>query len=172
MPIRPEQRHFYPIDWPQLSAAIRFGRAGGRCERCGRPHGGEVWHWGEGAGPDRTDLWWDDAAARWRGEDGQRAMRPDLGVVLRKALRQTLRQGVLWPRAGDTAMRAAEGGLRRMRVVLSCCHLDHDPSNNAPANLAALCQRCHLRHDAADNRARRRANRYARETHGLGRLAL
>ncbi len=32
MPIRPEHRHFYPIDWPQLSAAIRFGRAEGRCE--------------------------------------------------------------------------------------------------------------------------------------------
>jgi hypothetical protein len=36
MPIRPEHRFFYPIDWAQLSAVIRFGRqaaaraAGGR----------------------------------------------------------------------------------------------------------------------------------------------
>jgi hypothetical protein len=29
MPIRREYRWFYPIDWPQLSAAIRFGRAKG-----------------------------------------------------------------------------------------------------------------------------------------------
>ena len=35
MPIRPELRWFYPIDWPELSRAIRFGRAGGRCERAG-----------------------------------------------------------------------------------------------------------------------------------------
>jgi hypothetical protein len=30
MPIRREHRFFYPIDWPQLSAVIRFGRAQGR----------------------------------------------------------------------------------------------------------------------------------------------
>jgi hypothetical protein len=29
MPIRREYRWFYPIDWPQLSAAMRFGRAKG-----------------------------------------------------------------------------------------------------------------------------------------------
>ncbi|GJE14743.1 hypothetical protein FOHLNKBM_5818 [Methylobacterium longum] len=39
MPIRPEHRFFYPIDWAQLSAVIQFGRAKGRCEGCGRPHG-------------------------------------------------------------------------------------------------------------------------------------
>lgn len=39
MPIRREHRFFYPIDWPQLSAMVRFRRAGGRCEGCGRPHG-------------------------------------------------------------------------------------------------------------------------------------
>jgi len=36
MPVKPEHR--WPIDWPQLSAMIRFQRAKGRCE-CGRPHG-------------------------------------------------------------------------------------------------------------------------------------
>ena len=38
MPIRASLRWFYPIDWPQLSQAIRFGRAKGRCELCARPH--------------------------------------------------------------------------------------------------------------------------------------
>ena len=52
MPIRPEYRFLYPIDWSQLSAAIRFRRAGGRCERCGRPHSQLVWHLGDG-------CWWD-----------------------------------------------------------------------------------------------------------------
>ena len=59
MPIRREYRWFYPIDWPQLSAAIRFGRAKGRCEHCRRPHGRLVFHLGDG-------RWWDDEAATWR----------------------------------------------------------------------------------------------------------
>lgn len=41
MPIRPENRKRYPPDWPQISARIRFERAGGQCEcagECGRGH--------------------------------------------------------------------------------------------------------------------------------------
>jgi hypothetical protein len=48
MPIRPQYKWFYPIDWPQLSAMIRFERAKGRCERCGRPPGREIQHFGDG----------------------------------------------------------------------------------------------------------------------------
>ena len=55
MPIRREEWHFDPIDWRELSAAIRFGRAKGRCERCGRPHGQLVYHLSEG-------RWFDDEA--------------------------------------------------------------------------------------------------------------
>ena len=54
MPIRRQFRYLYPIDWPQLSAVIRFKRAGGRCEQCGRPHGQHVKHLGNG-------TWWDEA---------------------------------------------------------------------------------------------------------------
>ena len=64
MPIRREYRWFYPIDWPQLSAAIRFGRAKGRCEHCRRPHGRLVFHLGNG-------RWWDDEAATWRNGRGR-----------------------------------------------------------------------------------------------------
>lgn len=46
-------------------------------------------------------------------------------------------------------------------VVLTVAHLDHQPENSAPGNLAALCQRCHLIHDGPHHRqsflARRRA---------------
>lgn len=52
MPIRPQHRWLYPIDWPQLSAMIRFGRARSSCEQCGRLHGAEVLHLGDG-------RWWD-----------------------------------------------------------------------------------------------------------------
>ena len=53
MPIRPDQRDRYPVDWHAISAEIRFTRAQGRCEcrgqcgsrrhpgpdRCGAMHG-------------------------------------------------------------------------------------------------------------------------------------
>ncbi len=121
MPIRPENRWLYPIDWPQLSGAIRFGRAGSRCERCRRPHRRRVAHLGDG-------RWWDGEVGCWRSDSGHRVT----------------------VRAGFTL-----AGVRTTYVVLACAHLDHDPGNNAHANLAALCQRCHMRHDAAEHRWQR-----------------
>jgi hypothetical protein len=41
-------------------------------------------------------------------------------------------------------------------VVLTVAHLDHDVTNNDPANLRALCQRCHFNHDAAFHAPNRR----------------
>lgn len=64
MPIRPAHRWFYPVDWHELSAVIRFRRAGGRCENCGRPHGRVVLHLGDG-------RWWDEDAGRWRDDAGR-----------------------------------------------------------------------------------------------------
>lgn len=43
MPIKPENKALYPSDWNEISAGIKFGRAGGRCEcvgECGVAHGG------------------------------------------------------------------------------------------------------------------------------------
>ncbi|MGH1587847.1 hypothetical protein ACRBEV_05195 [Methylobacterium phyllosphaerae] len=65
MPIRREHRFFYPIDWPQLSAVIRFGRAQGCCEGCGRPHGRMVYHLGD-------SRWWDTETSSWRDGRGKR----------------------------------------------------------------------------------------------------
>ena len=62
MPIAPEHRWLYPIDWRELSNLIRFRRAKGRCEHCRRPHGRNVFHLGDGA-------WWDEDTTTWR--DGQ-----------------------------------------------------------------------------------------------------
>jgi len=64
MPIKPQYRYFYPIDWRELSTAIRFGRAGGRCEQCRRPHGQTVLHLGDG-------RWWDEANRVWRTGEGR-----------------------------------------------------------------------------------------------------
>ncbi len=122
MPIRREHRFFYPIDWPQLSAVVRFGRAKGRCERCGRPHGHAVHHLGDG-------RWWDEAAGTWRDCRGRKMAPPAFAEYKR---------------------------LRRTRVVLAAAHLDHDPGNNRPRNVRALCQRCQLDHDRPHHQARAR----------------
>ena len=45
---------------------------------------------------------------------------------------------------------------RTTRVVLATAHLDHDPTNNRPGNLKALCQRCHMLHDHEEHQRRRR----------------
>ena len=65
MPIRPENRFLYPIDWPQLSQWVRFERAGERCERCKRPHLQTVAHLGDG-------RWWDAQDGVWRSDRGKR----------------------------------------------------------------------------------------------------
>ena len=37
---------------------------------------------------------------------------------------------------------------RTVKIVCTVAHLDHDPRNNKPENLAFLCQRCHNQYDA------------------------
>ena len=69
MPIKPELRFFYPIDWPQISRWVRFVRAKGRCLVCGRPHGAVVQHLGDG-------RWWDGADQTWRNGRGRRIGTP------------------------------------------------------------------------------------------------
>jgi hypothetical protein len=145
VPIRPDHRWLYPIDWPELSRLIRFRRARGRCEGCGRPHGADVIHLDDG-------RWWDEERGRWRDARGRRVAglpRPD---------RTRAAQGSL----------LGEGGYlhRRTRVVLATAHRDHDPGNNAGANLAALCQRCHLLHDRPEHRRRRWATLFHRRALG------
>lgn len=123
MPIRRELKGFYPIDWKELSRVVRFERAGGRCEACGRPHGRDVWHLGDG-------RWFDTDAGKWR--DGQG-------------------RAVDW-----IDYRDYRGELRQTRIVLAAAHLNHDPTDNRPRNLKALCQRCHMLHDKKEHRRQRR----------------
>ena len=83
MPIRPDLRWFYPLDWRELSRTIRFGRAKGCCERCRRPHGQVVQHLGDG-------RWWDEQIDVWRNGQG-RVLRPLPAPLLADpAMRTTL----------------------------------------------------------------------------------
>jgi hypothetical protein len=62
------------------------------------------------------------------------------------------------------AARGSEYDGKMLKVVLTIAHLDHDPGNNVPGNLKALCQLHHLRHDAVHhsvNSARTRRLRRA-----------
>ena len=169
MPIRPSQRWFYPIDWTELSAAIRFGRAKGCCERCGRPHGKEVWHLSRQLVAARRGLWFDewgsdDGAGRWRCERGRPL--PKRALPTPERLAELKVQLAFWAGLERRSWPA------RSRVTLACCHLDHDPTNNDPRNLAALCQHCHLEHDRRDNMDRRLEGYRARRGGLTARLPL
>jgi hypothetical protein len=57
--------------------------------------------------------WWDEAESTWRSGRGRKVK----AVAVRPGL------------------------LRTTKVTLATAHLDHDPTNNHPRNLKALCQR-------------------------------
>ena len=71
MPIRPELRPLYPPHWRELSTHVRFERAGGRCQRCRRPHLALVRCLPDG-------RWFDEQSATWRDRQGRMARWPDL----------------------------------------------------------------------------------------------
>ena len=85
--------------------------------------------------------WWDDERQAWRCGKGR--------VVRRR------------PQPTDHGPPG-----RSTHVVLATAHLDHDPFNNRPENLAALCQRCHILHDKAEHLRRRRLTYLARRALG------
>ena len=114
MPIRPEHRFFYPIDWPQLSATIRFGRAGGACEGCGRPHGRTIYCLRDG-------RWWDAAAGTWR--DGQgRTLSTGPTIEDLGAIRSTRVVLATAHRDHDTANNVAAN----LAAFCQRCHINHD----------------------------------------------
>jgi hypothetical protein len=115
MPIRREHRFFYPIDWPQLSAVIRFRRAGGRCEGCGRPHGRMVYHLGDG-------RWWDADAASWRDGRGRRIRLKAGAADVLRIVRRTRVFLAAAHRDHDTSNNA-DGNLA---AFCQRCHMIHD----------------------------------------------
>ncbi len=76
MPIRAELRPLYPPHWRELSRRVRFERAGGRCQGCGRPHLARLRCLPDG-------RWFDEAAQTWRDRRGRPARWPDLVEAMR-----------------------------------------------------------------------------------------
>ncbi len=132
MPIRPEYRWLYPIDWPQLSALIRFGRAKGQCEGCGRPHGRFVCHLGDG-------RWWDPERGAWRDGQGRALRQVDAENLL--ALISTTRVVLA------TAHRDHDPTNNRLRnLVAFCqrCHMLHDREEHRRRRWLTLFRRKEL----------------------------
>lgn len=114
MPIRPEHRGYYPIDWPQLSAVIRFRRAGGRCEGCGRPHLQRVVCLSDG-------RWWDAEARTWRNGRG-RPLRRSPAVDLLAEVRTTRVVLAAAHRNHDTS----DNVEANLAALCQRCHMLHD----------------------------------------------
>ncbi len=62
-------------------------------------------------------------------------------------------------------------GIFCLRIVIiqcGCAHLDHDPANNSPSNLAWLCRGDHLAHDTPLHVRNSREKRIAKKDHKRG----
>lgn len=141
MPIRPENKHLYPggsptsSEWKAIRAKI-LERAKDCCERCRAPNRVVVRRrderlWG-------TFTYEDDGLFILRSADRDR-------VIAYRSVDDHLPDDGYW-----------QGHTRPVRIIFTIAHLDHDPTNNDPENLRALCQRCHNRHDAAHRAAGRK----------------
>ena len=116
MPIKPELRWYYPIDWPQVSHWVRFVRAQGRCQVCGRPHGAMVRHLGDG-------RWWDQDRQAWRDGKGRRVPSPVLAedAAPVRTTRVVLAAAHLDHDPGHCGRRH-----RNVKALCQRCHLLHD----------------------------------------------
>ena len=109
----------YPPDWPAISRAARE-RAGQKCEWCGTRNG--YWIIRDAAPTQYIRVVLNGQIAQKPFGDFQEVFPQNLSREYYKSLGAT-------------------------KIILTVAHLDRDRSNNAPSNLAALCQRCHLNHD-------------------------
>ena len=113
MPIRRELRARYPSNWAQISRLVRFERAGGRCQGCGRPHGLQVRCLPDG-------RWLDPHSGLWRGRHGRPARWPDLQDWAAVRLTRVVLAAAHLDH-DPTNNRAAN-----LRGLCQRCHLQHD----------------------------------------------
>lgn len=113
MPIRHELRPLYPSHWRDLSFRVRFARAGGICQACGRPHLARLRCLPDG-------RWFDPAVKTWRDGHGRRARWPDLVDAIQfRTTRVVLA-------AAHLDHDPSNNRLRNLRALCQRCHLRHD----------------------------------------------
>ena len=113
MPIRRELRGLYPANWKELSRRVRFERACGLCEACGRPHATLIHCLPDG-------RWFDPAQRTWRDRRGRRARWPDLlAMIPERTTRVVLA-------AAHLDHDPSHNRLRNLKSLCQRCHLLHD----------------------------------------------
>ncbi len=155
MPIKPENRARYPADWPAISLAAKE-RARWRCQHRGCTAkqysvgrwicfggGPQEWRPIEGNLPKRTAQ---DREFFMAGEGRDAAGEPWTYGQARAFIDR-------W---------AWADGERPLVIVLTVAHLNHQPEDCRPENLAAMCQRHHLAYDHEHHRANAWATRRAK----------
>lgn len=117
MPIRPENKGLYPPDWKQISARVRFVRAGYLCEcrgECGRDHIN------------------DDVDTAWQGWLRKENAEPERG-------RCTAVHGKAHPRTGSKVVLTTahmnhdptDCADENLRAYCNGCHLSYDGPHHA-----------------------------------------
>jgi len=113
MPIRRELKALYPSDWRQLSRRVRFERAHGCCEVCGRPHAMMIRCLPDG-------RWFDPMKQTWRDRRGRHASWPDLlALILARTTRVVLA-------AAHLDHDPTNNRLRNLKSLCQRCHILHD----------------------------------------------
>lgn len=121
MPIKSQNKALYPENWKQISYDIRFNRAGNRCEVCGVKN---------------YSVGYRDAHGNFHRTYGNAIH--DLAGIGDLSYKQAIEFVNYFNEWYDE---------RLIVIVLTVAHLDHNPENNDPKNLKAMCQRCHNRYD-------------------------
>ena len=117
MPIKPEMREFYPVNWPEISRRVRFERAAGMCQGCCRPHGVTVRCLPDG-------RWFDATLHIWRNGRGRPSRWPDLIETAR------MRQTRVVLAAAHLDHDPGNNRLRNLKSLCQRCHIIHDRSHH------------------------------------------
>jgi len=113
MPIRRELRPLYPPHWRELSLRVRFERAGGVCQRCGRQHGAAIRCLPDG-------RWFDPELRTWRNRRGRPARWPDLEEMTHQRVTRVVLA------AAHIDHDPGNNRLRNLASLCQRCHLLHD----------------------------------------------
>lgn len=138
MPIKAENRDRYPTDWPRISREAKE-RAGWKCQH-------------EGCNARQYSV------GRWLPESGVLVWKPhaDYAATYKEA-RQFAGEYSFFLFGDGPA-----DGSPVIVIVLTVAHLNHQPEDCRPENLAAMCQRHHLAYDHEHHQANARATRRGR----------
>lgn len=120
MPIRAEERHRYPKDWPAISAVARF-KAGNRCQDCGLKNGA--------LGGRLPDGSWREALPT--GDNGIVNLWPEPGFAAPCVGGRSLLIIRIVLTVGHKNHKPEDCSPKNLRVWCQQCHLRYDAKNKA-----------------------------------------